>query len=174
MHPASPSVRSRFLQRWLGADPARPALLDEACRLSLSSVDLGTLLARELDAGLPLPRAMRRLRNLLVCGLIRRDLEGLADLDEVVTAMTRFADFAIRTHTEALGAEWEATMGVRLSWATCSRAVVDICDTSMITPRSFRRCTACLPMGERPPRASGESLKNGSGREESAQLLLPM
>ena len=112
MHPASPSVRSRFLQRWLGADPARPALLDEACRLSLSSVDLGTLLARELDAGLPLPRAMRRLRNLLVCGLIRRDLEGLADLDEVVTAMTRFADFAIRTHTEALGAELVAAHGM--------------------------------------------------------------
>ena len=112
MHPASPSVRSRFLQRWLGADPARPALLDEACRLSLSSVDLGALLARELDAGLPLPRAMRRLRNLLVCGLIRRDLEGLADLDEVVTAMTRFADFAIRTHTEALGAELVAAHGM--------------------------------------------------------------
>ncbi|WP_027866904.1 bifunctional [glutamate--ammonia ligase]-adenylyl-L-tyrosine phosphorylase/[glutamate--ammonia-ligase] adenylyltransferase [Massilia alkalitolerans] len=114
MHPASPSVPSRFLQRWLGADPARPALLDQACRLSLSSVDLGALLARELDAGLPLPRAMRRLRNLLVCGLIRRDLDGLADLDEVVTAMTRFADFAIRTHTEALGAELVAAHGMPL------------------------------------------------------------
>ncbi|MDK6075853.1 bifunctional [glutamate--ammonia ligase]-adenylyl-L-tyrosine phosphorylase/[glutamate--ammonia-ligase] adenylyltransferase [Massilia varians] len=112
MHPASPSVPSRFLQRWLGADPARPALLDEACRLSLSSVDFGALLARELDAGLPLPRAMRRLRNLLVCGLIRRDLDGLADLDEVVTAMTRFADFAIRTHTEALSAELVAAHGM--------------------------------------------------------------
>lgn len=112
MHPASPSVRSRFLQRWLGADPARPALLDEACRLSLSSADFGALLARELDAGLPLPRAMRRLRNLLVCGLIRRDLEGLADLDEVVGAMTRFADFAIRTHTEALSAELVAAHGM--------------------------------------------------------------
>ncbi len=112
MHPASPSVSSRFLQRWLGADPARPALLDEACRLSLSSVDFGALLARELDAGLPLPRAMRRLRNLLVCGLIRRDLDGLADLDEVVTAMTRFADFAIRTHTEALSAELVAAHGM--------------------------------------------------------------
>lgn len=112
MHPASPSVPSRFLQRWLGAAPARPALLDEACRLSLSSVDFGALLARELDAGLPLPRAMRRLRNLLVCGLIRRDLDGLADLDEVVTAMTRFADFAIRTHTDALSAELVAAHGM--------------------------------------------------------------
>lgn len=112
MHPASPSVPSRFLQRWLGADPARPALLDEVCRLSLSSIDLGALLARELDAGLPLPRAMRRVRNLLVCAIIRRDLEGLADLDEVVTAMTRFADFAIRTHAEALTAELVAAHGM--------------------------------------------------------------
>jgi glutamate-ammonia-ligase adenylyltransferase len=112
MHPASPSARSRFLQRWLGADPARLALLDEVCRLSLSSIDLGALLARELDAGLPLPRAMRRVRNLLVCAIIRRDLEGLADLDEVVTAMTRFADFAIRTHAEALTAELVAAHGM--------------------------------------------------------------
>ncbi len=110
----SPAERSRFLQRWLGADPARPALLDEACRLSLSSLDLGAFLQRELDAGLPLPRAMRRLRNLLVCAIIRRDLEGLADLDEVVTAMTRFADFAIGTHAGALTAEMVAAHGTPL------------------------------------------------------------
>ncbi|RZA30931.1 MAG: bifunctional [glutamate--ammonia ligase]-adenylyl-L-tyrosine phosphorylase/[glutamate--ammonia-ligase] adenylyltransferase, partial [Lysobacteraceae bacterium] len=108
----SPAAASRFLQRWLGADPARPALLDELCELSLADVDLGALLARELDAGLPLPRAMRRLRNLLVCGLIRRDLEGLADLAEVVAAMTRFADFAIQTHASALTTELVAAHGM--------------------------------------------------------------
>ena len=75
--------------------------------------------------------------------------------------------------TRARGAECEATMGARLRAATCSRALVDICETSMITPRSLSRSTACLPSGERPPRASGESLKKGSGREESAQSLLP-
>lgn len=112
MDPASPSARSRFLQRWLDAAPDRPALLDATSRLSLSSIDLGALLARELDAGLPLPRAMRRLRNLLVCAIIRRDLEGQADLDEVVSAMTRFADFAIRTHVEALSGELVAAHGV--------------------------------------------------------------
>ena len=109
--PGAPAGASRFLQRWLGADPARPALLDEVCRLSLSGVDLGALLARELDAGLPLPRAMRRLRNLLVCAIIRRDLDGRADLDEVVGTMTRFADFAIQTHTAAIGAELVAAHG---------------------------------------------------------------
>ncbi|MFC0251099.1 bifunctional [glutamate--ammonia ligase]-adenylyl-L-tyrosine phosphorylase/[glutamate--ammonia-ligase] adenylyltransferase [Massilia consociata] len=108
----SPDRASRFLQRWLGADPARPALLDDMARLSLAEADLGAALARELAAGLPLPRAMRRLRNLLVCAIIRRDLSGQASLDEVVTAMTRFADFAIRTHAAALTEELVAAHGM--------------------------------------------------------------
>ncbi len=55
---------------------------------------------------------MRRLRNLLVCGLIERDLGGQADLNEVVTAMTGFADFAIRTHVDAIMAEMVALHGM--------------------------------------------------------------
>jgi glutamate-ammonia-ligase adenylyltransferase len=54
---------------------------------------------------------MRRLRNLLVCGLIRRDLEGKANLAEVVETMTRFADFAIARHLDALMAEQVAAHG---------------------------------------------------------------
>ena len=110
----SPALRSRFLQRWLAADPARQARLDALCELSLAGVDLGALLASELESNLPLPRAMRRLRNLLVCAIIRRDLEGRADLDEVVTAMTRFADFAIQTHASALAGELVAAHGMPL------------------------------------------------------------
>jgi [glutamine synthetase] adenylyltransferase / [glutamine synthetase]-adenylyl-L-tyrosine phosphorylase len=45
---------------------------------------------------------MRRLRNLVICTLIERDLRGTADLAEVVGTMTAFADFAIRTHLAAL------------------------------------------------------------------------
>jgi len=109
---AQPAQRfSRFLQRWLDADPGRAALLEDMARLSLSEADLGAALARELAAGLPLPRAMRRLRNLWVCAIIRRDLEGKADLGEVVSAMTRFADFAIRTHVAALTEELVAAHG---------------------------------------------------------------
>ena len=63
---------------------------------------------RAAGAALPLPRAMRRLRNLLICAIIRRDLDGRADLDEVVTAMSRFADFAVQTHLAALMAEMTA------------------------------------------------------------------
>ncbi|WP_307732812.1 bifunctional [glutamate--ammonia ligase]-adenylyl-L-tyrosine phosphorylase/[glutamate--ammonia-ligase] adenylyltransferase [Massilia agri] len=107
-----PQRFSRFLQRWLDADPARSALLDDITRLSLAQADLGAALARELEAGLPLPRAMRRVRNLWVCAIIRRDLEGRADLDEVVTAMTRFADFAIQTHLAALTDELIQAHGV--------------------------------------------------------------
>jgi glutamate-ammonia-ligase adenylyltransferase len=101
MTPASPACASRFYQRWIGADPARAGHVASLAQLSLASLDFGAV----LDCSLPLPRAMRRLRNLLVAALIRRDLEGQADLDEVVTAITRFADFAIRRHTEALMAE---------------------------------------------------------------------
>jgi len=101
---------SRFYQRWLAADPARAARLDAVCQLSLARLDLGAALAE--DAHLPLGRAMRRLRNLLVCALIRRDLDGQADLDEVVTAMSRFADFAVQTHLAELMAELGAVHGV--------------------------------------------------------------
>lgn len=108
----SPPSSSRFLQRWLDAAPDRAALLEDMARLSLAEADLGAALGRELAAGLPLPRAMRRLRNLLVCAIIQRDLTGRTSLDEVVTAMTRFADFAIQTHLAALTEELVATHGM--------------------------------------------------------------
>jgi glutamate-ammonia-ligase adenylyltransferase len=108
MTSASPACASRFYQRWLGADAARADHVARLAQLSLASLDFGAV----LDSSLPLPRAMRRLRNLLVAALIRRDLEGHADLDEVVTAITRFADFAIQRHTEALMAELVAAHGM--------------------------------------------------------------
>jgi glutamate-ammonia-ligase adenylyltransferase len=103
---------SRFFQRWLSADPGRAAEVAELTQLSLARLDLGAALARQAASGLPLPRAMRRLRNLLVAGLIERDLGGRADLAEVLDCMTRFADFAIRTHLDALMAEMVAAHGV--------------------------------------------------------------
>jgi glutamate-ammonia-ligase adenylyltransferase len=102
MNLASPACASRFYQRWLGADPARADRVAHLAQLSLASLDFGAVLAPALDAGLPLPRAMRQLRNLLLAAIIKRDLEGLADLDEVVTAITRFADFAIARHLDEL------------------------------------------------------------------------
>jgi glutamate-ammonia-ligase adenylyltransferase len=118
---ASPACASRFYQRWLAADPARAGQLAAMAGLSLARLDFGAALDAETHpagAGapsatpLPLGRAMRRLRNLLICAIIRRDLEGQADLDEVVTAMSRFADFAVQTHLAALMGEMSATHGV--------------------------------------------------------------
>lgn len=106
----SPSV-SRFYQRWLAAAPDRAAKADELSQLSLAAIDLKEYLQKEAHDHVPLPRAMRRLRNLLVCTLIRRDLEGKANLAEVVEAMTRFADFAIQQHLAELHAELVAAHG---------------------------------------------------------------
>jgi len=113
----SAASASRFLQRWLGADPARAGRLAAMAELSLSSLDFGAALEAEaasLPNGnrLPLGRAMRRLRNLLICAIIERDLDGRADLDEVVTAMSRFADFAVQSHMAELMAEMTAAHGV--------------------------------------------------------------
>ncbi|NVM76424.1 glutamate-ammonia-ligase adenylyltransferase [Duganella sp. SG902] len=107
---SSPSV-SRFYQRWLSAAPDRAAKADELAQLSLAQIDLVHFLHKEAENGLPLVRSMRRLRNLLVCTLIRRDLEGKANLAEVVETMTRFADFAIQQHMAELHAEMVAAHG---------------------------------------------------------------
>jgi glutamate-ammonia-ligase adenylyltransferase len=113
----SPASASRFLQRWLGADPARAGRLAAMAELSLASLDFGAALEAESrpaasEAPLPLARAMRRLRNLLICAIIQRDLDGKANLDEVVTAMSRFADFAVQSHLACLMSEMTAIHGV--------------------------------------------------------------
>jgi glutamate-ammonia-ligase adenylyltransferase len=116
--PSSPAAMSRFYQRWLAAAPGRAERLAALSGLSLAQVDLGASLKREAENGpngnLPLGRAMRRLRNLLICAIIQRDLDGRADLAEVVAAMSRFADFAVQTHLADLMDEMTALHGVPL------------------------------------------------------------
>ncbi|MBC7413579.1 MAG: bifunctional [glutamate--ammonia ligase]-adenylyl-L-tyrosine phosphorylase/[glutamate--ammonia-ligase] adenylyltransferase [Herminiimonas sp.] len=103
---------SRYYQRWIGADPARGDAVTQAAKLSLTAAALKDLLQAEINQGMPLPRAMRRVRNLILCALIQRDLQGVADLNEVVASMTLFADFVISTHLRALRIELEALHGV--------------------------------------------------------------
>lgn len=112
MTPVSPACASRFVQRWLDAAPERASQLAGLSSLSLGGADFRALLQRELDHGLPLERAMRRVRNLLVSTIVARDLGGQAGLDEVVTAMTAFADFAIQTHVAHLSGELVASHGM--------------------------------------------------------------
>ncbi|GAB3543772.1 bifunctional [glutamate--ammonia ligase]-adenylyl-L-tyrosine phosphorylase/[glutamate--ammonia-ligase] adenylyltransferase [Noviherbaspirillum agri] len=54
---------------------------------------------------------MRRVRNLVVATLIERDLSGRADLSEVLSAISHFADFAVQTHVAALHAELKEAHG---------------------------------------------------------------
>jgi glutamate-ammonia-ligase adenylyltransferase len=107
-----PVTASRFVARWLGAAPERAELLASLSAVSLADADFRALLESELAKGLPLERAMRRVRNLLISTIVARDLGGQADLAEVVTAMTAFADFAIQTHVASLMAELVAAHGM--------------------------------------------------------------
>ncbi len=107
----SPLDASHFYARWINADEKRANQVAELAGLSLASCDFAYFLAKETNSGLPLPRAMRRLRHLLLAALIVRDLNGQANLAEVVDTMTTFADFAVRTHLDALHAEMVALYG---------------------------------------------------------------
>lgn len=81
-----PPLASRFVERWLAADPARAPLLQRLCDSVLSELDFGQWLT-ELQTHAPsLRAAMRRLRNLLVSAIVMRDLSERADLSEVVAA----------------------------------------------------------------------------------------
>lgn len=105
------TTASRFLARWLQAESSRPAQLEQAAVAPLTPDRFAQLLQGETDAGMPLPRAMRRLRNLVIATLITRDLGGQADLAEVVETMSRFADFAVNTHLQALTRDMRALYG---------------------------------------------------------------
>lgn len=104
---------SRFFRNWLNADPAnRRTQLDRLVQSPLSSLDYSALLSQETAAGHPIPRALRRIRNLLICAIIERDLSGKADLSEVMETMTCFAEFTIQTLLKDLYAEMVDTHGM--------------------------------------------------------------
>jgi glutamate-ammonia-ligase adenylyltransferase len=102
---------SRFASRWRAADADRAAQLAALDGLSLCPALFARLLQKETAQGLPLPRAMRWLRNLIVVTLVERDLAGKTDLAGVVDTMSAFAEFAICTHVRALTDELQALHG---------------------------------------------------------------
>ncbi|WP_050468091.1 bifunctional [glutamate--ammonia ligase]-adenylyl-L-tyrosine phosphorylase/[glutamate--ammonia-ligase] adenylyltransferase [Herbaspirillum chlorophenolicum] len=110
--PLANAQASRYFTRWTQADAARPALVAETAAQAMDRAFFARRLQTDLDTGLALNAAMRRLRNLVVCTLIERDLAGRADLGEVVATMTEFADFAVQTHLAALMREQTALYGV--------------------------------------------------------------
>ncbi len=105
MKPAPPlpiAHASRFVKRWLDASPSREAALATWSELSLDRLDFDQLLSEQRQDGVSLAGAMRRLRNGLVAAIAERDVSGKAGLDEVLTAISGFADFAIRRHLDDL------------------------------------------------------------------------
>lgn len=94
---------SRFYRNWLNADRKKRQLqLDSIVQNPLVEINFASLLKQETDAGFTTKRAMRRLRNLLVCAIIYRDLSGKANLSEVVETMTLFAEFTVQTLLDEL------------------------------------------------------------------------
>jgi len=106
-----PAVGSRFYKRWTEADAGRAHLVDFQARLPLTPAIFAELLQKDTESGVELPAAMRRLRNLVICVLIRRDLAGHAGLAEVVETMSALADFAVQTLLAALTRELAAQHG---------------------------------------------------------------
>jgi len=120
------AAASRFLTRWANANPSRPGQLAEFSQLSLNPAIFERVLQNDMNAAAggkaggaaALNGPMRRLRNLVVCTLIERDLSGKADLDEVVRTMSQFADFAVQTHLQALMQEMTALHGMPIGEET--------------------------------------------------------
>jgi glutamate-ammonia-ligase adenylyltransferase len=106
------AAASRYYTRWTQADPTRPALVADTAAHAMDRAFFARRLQADMDAGLALNAAMRRLRNLVVCALIERDLCARADLAEVVATMTEFADFAVQAHLAAVMREQTALHGV--------------------------------------------------------------
>jgi glutamate-ammonia-ligase adenylyltransferase len=106
---------SRYYNRWVSANPLRKGMIERLSAAPIQQAQFAQLLQAELAlSSTPeqaLPGAMRRLRNLVVTNLIERDLSGKADLAEVVLTMSDFADFALRTHLDALMTELTAQHG---------------------------------------------------------------
>lgn len=109
--PSCSATASRFVARWLQADESRISELEDISRLSLSPSIFAEILQNKTNLGASLNSAMRRLRHLVISTLIVRDLNGLANLDEVVTTVSDFADFVVQTHLRALMADMVALHG---------------------------------------------------------------
>lgn len=105
MKPVTPlpaANASRFIRRWLAADASRQTAFSQLSELSLDQLDFDQLLGAQQAGSASLGAAMRRMRNLLVAAIAERDVAQKAGLDEVLAAISGFADFAVRIHLHDL------------------------------------------------------------------------
>jgi glutamate-ammonia-ligase adenylyltransferase len=96
---------SRFLIRWINSNPSREVELEGLMQLSLNLATFAHILQKELDLGANLFSAMRRVRNLVLCSIIQRDLNSIIDVNIVMSAISEFADFVICQHLKELRKE---------------------------------------------------------------------
>ncbi len=76
---------------WLGDAAREPWTAERMARTWPETVP------RDGDAVAGVALGLRRLRRRMLCGLLVRDVAGLASLEEVMRTMTAFSEFAVRT-----------------------------------------------------------------------------
>uniref|UniRef100_A0ABX1PJS3 Bifunctional glutamine synthetase adenylyltransferase/adenylyl-removing enzyme n=2 Tax=Aromatoleum anaerobium TaxID=182180 RepID=A0ABX1PJS3_9RHOO len=106
---------SRFMRRMLDSRPWLAAQLAGSLAQPLDSEAMSSFLAsRGLDEA-RLRASLRHLRSWVVCHVLTRDLNGLADLAEVTETMTVLAEVTIRAAYEVLREGLVARYGAPLS-----------------------------------------------------------
>ena len=88
---------SFYLARLLAARPEEARLLEQQLETPFSEEQMQSFANWEQLVSIEqLAPALRALRRAVMARVIVRDLSGRADLDEVVTTVTRLAEFAVR------------------------------------------------------------------------------
>jgi glutamate-ammonia-ligase adenylyltransferase len=111
-----PQRLSHFVERQYRVHPAWQADV-EACRAKpLTKADLAERLATLREGGwrdeAHLKSGLRLLRNFWLCAVIERDLQGGAELSEVMQAMSDLADLCISSAVDWLSAQLAERHGV--------------------------------------------------------------
>jgi len=88
---------SHYARRLLASDTALADWLQEHYATPTTATEIGAWLeALPMGSEAELSRSLRQLRKRVMLKLIARDLGGLADLDEVMSAMTALAELTLR------------------------------------------------------------------------------
>lgn len=112
---------SRYAKRVLEAEPVLLNWLQENYTTPCSRAEMQALLQQSgliLDDEAELARAVRRLRKQVMVKLILRDLNGLADLNEVMQAMTALAEICVQQAQACLMQAIQAQFGTPLGEAS--------------------------------------------------------
>jgi [glutamine synthetase] adenylyltransferase / [glutamine synthetase]-adenylyl-L-tyrosine phosphorylase len=105
---------SRYAKRALETDHRLLNWLQESCNTPCSRTEMQVLLQQsglDLDDETELARAVRKLRKQVMVKLILRDLNGLADLNEIMQSMTALAEVCVQRAQACLTRALQAQFG---------------------------------------------------------------